>query len=67
MSEPANPTYQLAVRHLIEVLGNISTVERRLKVPRRMIEGWAAGTSVPSLDVFLRIVDLLLKHDGRPR
>ena len=57
----AMDTYRAALVRAAELLGGASPLARRLQVPMPELTRWLAGDEVPSMDTFLKVVDMLLE------
>ena len=61
--KPAS-VYSRAVRKAAEMAGGRDALARTLQVPVAEIEKWILGEKKPPRDLFLRVVDLLIKDSA---
>ncbi len=65
MSTP-NP-YQLTIARTAELLGGMDALSKHLQVGRDDLRDWERGASKPPAEVFLRVVDVLIRETRKPK
>jgi hypothetical protein len=54
-------TYRVALARAAELLGGASFLARRLQVSMPELTRWLAGDDAPSMETFLKVVDIVLE------
>lgn len=62
----ASSVYSRALQKAADLLGGRKKLARALRVPIRDLELWIADEAKPPLNVFLRVVDLIIDETGAP-
>ena len=60
----ASSVYSRALQKAADLLGGRSKLARFLRVPTKDLDGWIADEAKPPLNVFLRVVDLIIDETG---
>ena len=60
-------TYRTAVANAVRVVGGAEELAQRLGVTQSEVERWVRGDSKPSMGTFLKVIDILLEEDRKPR
>lgn len=60
-------TYRAALVRAAELLGGARPLCDRLHVPMSTLTLWLAGDGVPSMGVFLKVIDIIIEEGSRPR
>lgn len=63
--EQQEQTYRAAVARAASVVGGARELSQRLHVSMTDLTRWLAGEDKPTIDVFLRVVDILVKEGHR--
>ena len=63
MFEPVSEVRKAALERACDLLGGAPTLRRYLGVSAIALGAWMAGTEAPPTDVFLKVVDVLVKHE----
>jgi hypothetical protein len=58
--------YSRTFQKAAELLGGTRKLSRELRAPLADVEKWLAGTAVPPLPVFLKVIDLVLDETQPP-
>jgi hypothetical protein len=56
--------YARVVQRAAEIVGGVEQLAKVLGASPLRVSAWAAGTSKPPKDVFLRAVDIVMAHDA---
>jgi CheY-like chemotaxis protein len=59
-------TYRVALSRAAGLVGGARELSDRLRVPMTDLTRWLAGEGRPMIDVFLRVVDILVEEGKRP-
>lgn len=62
----ASSVYSRALQKAADLLGGRGKLARFLRVPTKDLDGWIADEAKPPLNVFLRVVDLIVDETGSP-
>jgi len=60
-------TYRAALARAAGLVGGARRLSDRLRLPMADLTRWLAGEATPSVDVFLRVVDVLIEEGKKPR
>lgn len=60
----ASSVYSRTLQKAAELLGGRNKLARLLRVPMKDLEAWIADEAKPPLNVFLRVVDLIIDEGG---
>ena len=60
-------TYRAALARAAGLLGGARELSHRLQVPMPNLTRWLAGEGKPAIDVFLRVVDILIQEGRKAR
>lgn len=60
-------TYRVALARAASLVGGARYLSDRLRVPMTDLTRWLAGEGKPTIDVFLRVVDILIEEGKKPR
>ena len=60
----ASSVYSRTLQKAVELAGGRSKLARLLRVPLANIDRWIADEAKPPLNVFLRVVDLVIDETG---
>lgn len=62
----ASSVYSRTLQKAAELVGGRKKLARLLRVPAKDLDSWIADEAKPPLNVFLRVVDLILDETGAP-
>ena len=60
----ASSVYSRTLQKAADLLGSRKKLARVLRVPTKDLESWIADEAKPPLNVFLRVVDLIIDETG---
>jgi hypothetical protein len=60
-------TYRAALVRAAVLLGGARALCDRLHVPMSDLTHWLAGDGKPSIGVFLKVIDIIIDEDTKPR
>jgi hypothetical protein len=60
-------TYQNTIAHVAQLVGGLDILGHRLGIPVTEVTRWVSGDGKPSIDVFLKVIDVLIEEARKPR